>query len=230
MFTFIKNWFCRHFFLPNVKSAGSAHFNKLSLKRLFPNFMGGEGKKREMPVSGSCKHMGLCSTQCPPLTCHSSVAPSCSTQQKRTAKLTQALQLSLHFIRQLSVVLVCWVLLWSWRRRRRQLWERPQRGGRGLFRAGTLSWMWSCSARHLAKCPRCMSSPVTAAEHKQCCLSLKYLLRVGRTDTASCLEEKKCCELEQRCLRDWSALRCVWHCCPQSYAWFKSVTCPIARK
>lgn len=34
-------------------------------------------------------------------------------------------------------------------------------------------------------------SPVIAAEHKQCCLSLKYLLKVGRTDTVISLEEKK---------------------------------------
>lgn len=73
-------------------------------------------------------------------------------------------------------------------------------------------------------------SPVIAAEHKQCCLSLKYLLKVGRIDTVICLEEKECCELEQRCSRDQSALLCAWHCCLCSYVCCKSVTRPTTRK
>lgn len=182
--------------------------------------MGGEGKKRDMPDQGCCKHTDLRSTWCPPLYLPLLRAPSCSTQCKCTAKPTWALQLSLRFIWRLSVVLGSWALLGSWRRQR--LWEMPQRGGRGLFTAGTPSMTWNCPAEHVSKVSQVYEqSPVTAAEHKQCCLSLKYLLKVGRIDTVICLEKKKCCELEQRCLRDQSALHCVWHCCPHSYVCYK---------
>lgn len=77
----------------------------------------------------------------------------------------------------------------------------------GCLELGHWAWPETAPRDTLAKHPRCISRVQSLLlSTNQHYLSLKYLLKVGRIDTVICLEEKKCCELEQRCLRDWSTL------------------------
>lgn len=77
-------------------------------------------------------------------------------------------------------------------------WHRE--GQEGCLEVGQGAWPEPALQDRPAKRPQCRSRAWPLLLSTNTAAHLKYLLKVGRIHTVTCLGEKKCHELEQRCL------------------------------